>query len=102
LLKVVVYGAAIEKLFYEPVRFLGRSGKAAFGNCFIDGTMPEASANRHTAVWRKNLDRYEKGQKEKVLRIIRAINGNGVRLQKRTGRWRYEEPRSKLLGIFVG
>jgi hypothetical protein len=45
-----------------------------FGNCFIDGTILEAQANRHTAVWRKNLDRYEQGQKEKVLQIARAIN----------------------------
>jgi transposase len=65
---------AIEKLFYEMVRFLGRCGELAFGNCFIDGTMVEAQANRYTAVWRKNVDRYEKGQKEKVLHIIGVIN----------------------------
>ncbi|MDR2094134.1 MAG: hypothetical protein LBP76_01275 [Treponema sp.] len=37
--------------------------------------MLEAQANRYTAVWRKNMDRYEQGQKEKVLRIAGAING---------------------------
>jgi transposase len=70
-----ILGESIEGLFYELVRFLGRSGEVAFDNCFIDGTMLEANANRHTAVWRKNLDRYERGQKEKALGIIKAING---------------------------
>jgi transposase len=69
-----ILGAAIEKLFYELVKFLGRSGELGFENCFIDGTMLEAQANRHTAVWRKNLDRYEKAQAEKALRIVRAVN----------------------------
>jgi transposase len=72
-----ILGASIETLFYNLARFLGRSGELAFGNCFIDGTMLEASANRHTAVWRKNVDRYEKGQQEKVLRIAVAIDEQG-------------------------
>jgi transposase len=67
--------AAIETVFYELVRFLGRCGEVRLENCFIDGTMLEAQANRHTAVWRKNLDRYERAQNEKVLRIAGAING---------------------------
>jgi transposase len=70
-----ILGTSIEKLFYEVVRFLARCGELESGNCFIDGTMPEAGANRHTAVWRKNVDRYEKGQQEKVPRIAGVING---------------------------
>jgi transposase len=72
-----ILGAVIEKLFYELVLFLGRCGELAFENCFIDGTMLEAQANCHTAVWRKNVDRYEQAQKEKVLGIIRVINEQG-------------------------
>jgi transposase len=72
-----ILGVAIEQLFYEPVRLLGRCGEVEFGNCFIDGTMPEANANRHSAVWRKNLDRYEKGRQEKAPGIIRGINEQG-------------------------
>jgi transposase len=30
--------------------------------------------NRHRAVWRKNVDRYEEGQKEKIRGIIRELN----------------------------
>jgi transposase len=65
-----ILGTAIEKLFYD----LGRCGEVTLGNCFIDGTMLEAQANRHKAVWRKSLDRYEQGQRDKALRIARAIN----------------------------
>jgi transposase len=54
-----ILGESIEKLFYEVVRFLGRMGEVKFENYFIDGTMIEANANRYTAVWKKNLDRYE-------------------------------------------
>jgi hypothetical protein len=64
----------IEKLFYELVRLLGDCGEVRFEQVFIDGTMLEAQANRHTAVWRKNVDRYEEGQKEKIRGIIRELN----------------------------
>jgi hypothetical protein len=36
--------------------------------------MIEAQANRRTAVWRKNLDRYESRQRDKIAGIIRAVN----------------------------
>jgi hypothetical protein len=77
-----ILGAAIEEVFYEPVRFLGRSGELRFEDCFIDGTMVEANANRHTGVWRKNLERYEGAQRETVLGIAEALNeraGAGLR-----------------------
>jgi transposase len=45
-----IFSAAIETMFYELVQFLGRRGEVTFGNCFIDGTMLEARADRHTAV----------------------------------------------------
>jgi transposase len=92
-------GVAIEPLFYEVVRFLGRCGELTFGNCFIDGTMLEASANRHTAVWRKNVDRYEKGQQEKVLRIAAALNeqaGTGF-----CGEGRSVEETAGLVGAYI-
>ncbi|MDR0689186.1 MAG: hypothetical protein LBG08_02810 [Spirochaetaceae bacterium] len=59
-------GATIEALLYEVVRFLGDCGEVRFTQVFIDGTMVEAQAKGHTAVWRKNLDRYEEGQREKI------------------------------------
>jgi hypothetical protein len=64
----------IERLFYDVVRLLGDYGEVRFQHVFIDGTMLEAQANRHTAVWRKNVDRYEEGQKEKIRGIIRELN----------------------------
>jgi hypothetical protein len=67
----------IERLFYDAVRLLGDCGDVPFAQVFIDGTMPEARANRHTAVWRKNVDRYEEGQKEKIRGIIRELNRGG-------------------------
>jgi transposase len=51
----------IETLFYDVVRLLGDCGEVRFEQVFIDGTMPEARTNRHTAIWRKNVDRYEEG-----------------------------------------
>ena len=72
-----ILGKAIEKLFYEMVKFLERCGELRFDNAFIDGTMLEAQANRYTAVWRKNLDRYEKGQQEKIAGILAALNSGG-------------------------
>jgi hypothetical protein len=64
----------IETLFYDVVRLLGDCGEVRCEHVFIDGTMLEAQANRHTAVWRKNVDRYEEGQKEKIRGIIRELN----------------------------
>jgi transposase len=69
-----ILGAMIESLLYEAVRFLADCGEARFTQVFIDGTMVEAQANRHTAVWRKNLDRYEEGQREKIRGVIREVN----------------------------
>jgi hypothetical protein len=57
------------------VRFLGDCGEVRFEQVFIDGTMLEARANRHTAVWRKNVERYEEGQREKIRGIIRELKG---------------------------
>jgi hypothetical protein len=64
----------IEKLFYDVARLLGGCGEVRFQHVFIDGTMLEAQANRHRAVWRKNVDRYEEGRKEKSRGIIRELN----------------------------
>jgi hypothetical protein len=66
----------IETLFYEVVRLLGDCGEVGFEQVFIDGTMLEAHANRHTGVWRKNVDRYEEGRKEKIRVIIRELKGS--------------------------
>jgi transposase len=52
----------IGRLLYDVARLLGGCGEIRFQQVFIDGTMLEAQANRHTAaVWRKNIDRYEEG-----------------------------------------
>jgi transposase len=66
----------IEKLFYDAARLLGDCGEVSFEQVFIDGTMLEARANRHTAVWRKNVDRHEEGQQEKIRGIIRELKGS--------------------------
>jgi transposase len=52
----------IETLLYDVVRLFGDCREVPFQQVFIDGTMLEAQANRHTAVWRKNVERYEEGQ----------------------------------------
>jgi transposase len=64
----------IEELLYELVGLLGDWGEVRFEQVFIDGTMVEARANSHTAVWRKNVDRYEEGQKGKIRGIIQDLN----------------------------
>jgi transposase len=70
-------GRAMERLCGELALFMEKCGEVRFEHVFIDGTMIEARANRHTAVWRKNLDRYENGQREKIAGIMQAINQSG-------------------------
>jgi transposase len=67
---------AVENLFYGLVRLPGDYKEVTFTQVFIDGTMLEARANCHTAVWRKNVDRHERGQTEKIPGIIRELNGS--------------------------
>jgi hypothetical protein len=47
--------------------------------------MLEVRANCHRAVWWKNVDRYEEGQKEKIERIIRELNGSDGRAFSKEG-----------------
>ncbi|MDR2435060.1 MAG: hypothetical protein LBD47_10910 [Treponema sp.] len=60
---IQVLREAIEKTIYALVGLPGDCGEVTSAHVLIDGTMLEAQANRHTAVWRKNVDRYESGQR---------------------------------------
>jgi hypothetical protein len=64
----------IERLLYDAGRLWGDCGEVPFEQVFIDGTMLDAQANRHREVWRKNVDRYEEGQREKIRGSIRELN----------------------------
>jgi transposase len=56
-----ILGVAIESLLYEVVRFLGDYGEVRFTQVFIDRTMVEAQANRHTGVKGQRLPKRGKG-----------------------------------------
>ena len=50
---------ACEDLFYQMVRRLASMGGLSKETVFIDGTKPEACANKYTFVWKKSVGKWE-------------------------------------------
>lgn len=63
----------IEEVFTSVLKLLITEGYVKLEEYFVDGTKVEASANRYTAVWAKNTERYEKQLAEKVAELIKEI-----------------------------
>ena len=63
----------IEEVFLALLKLLIAAGYVKLEDYFVDGTKIEANANRYTAVWAKNTERYEKQLAEKVHQLMATI-----------------------------
>lgn len=63
----------IEEVFLALLKLLIAEGYVKLEDYFVDGTKIEANANRYTAVWAKNTQRYEKQLAEKVKHLMEEI-----------------------------
>lgn len=69
----VLLKGMIEEVFFGVLKLLIGEGYVKLEDYFVDGTKVEANANRNTAVWAKNTQRYEKQLAEKVSQLMRQI-----------------------------
>jgi transposase len=63
----------IEEVFYAVLKLLIEEGYLKLEDLFVDGTKIEANANRYTAVWAKNSERYEQQLAKKVAELLAEI-----------------------------
>lgn len=55
---------------------LGKLGEIDYKNIFIDGTKIEGNSNKYSFVWRKNVDKFERKLKKKMIEKVNEINFN--------------------------
>jgi len=75
----------IEKIFGEVLNFLMDQGYVKLENYFVDGTKLQADANRHTAVWAKNTERYKEKLQTKVKELLTHIDEQNRREDEQYG-----------------
>ena len=63
----------MEDVFTDVLDLLYREKYVKFETYFVDGTLIEADANKHSHVWTKNTDRYKKAVKERVHGLLGEI-----------------------------
>jgi transposase len=64
----------IDTIFGELLSLLIEEGYVKLENYFVDGTKLQADANRHTAVWSKNIQRYKEKLQDKVKELLAQID----------------------------
>ena len=69
----VLLKGVIGEVFFALLKLLVAEGYVKLEDYFVDGTKVEANANRNTAVWAKNTQRYEKQLAEKVRQLMTQI-----------------------------
>jgi len=69
----VLLKGIIEEVFLAVIKLLIAEGYVKLEDYFVDGTKVEANANRYTAVWAKNTQRYEQQLTEKVKGLMVEI-----------------------------
>lgn len=69
----VLLKGIIEEVFLAILKLLIAEGYVKLEDYYVDGTKVEANANRYTAVWAKNTQRYEKQLGEKVGELMAEI-----------------------------
>ena len=65
---------ACEDLFYQMVRRLDQTGELSKETVFIDGTKPEACANKYTFVWKKSVGKWEEKMFQKIQAAVMLLN----------------------------
>lgn len=63
----------LDEVFFQVVWMLHERGYIELKDLFVDGTKMEADAGRYTHIWRKNVERYKQGVKEKIKLILEEI-----------------------------
>lgn len=63
----------MEEVFAEVLEYLIDEGYVKTETYFVDGTKIEANANRYRYVWRKNVERYQAGVREKIGALLDEI-----------------------------
>lgn len=63
----------IDDVFSEVIQNLISKKLINLDTYFVDGTKFEASANKHTAVWSKNTQRYKEVVQAKIKELLRQI-----------------------------
>jgi len=63
----------MEDVFTQVLDLLHREGYIKFEEYFVDGTIVEADANKHSHVWKKNSERYKKAVQQRVHSLLEDI-----------------------------
>ena len=64
----------IEAVFGYVIEQLLAYGYISLNDLFLDGSKFGANANKYKAVWKKNVDRYEKQLQEKIKELLKKID----------------------------
>lgn len=64
----------IQSLFGEMVKLMVSMGYVSLDTQYIDGTKIEASSNKYTFVWRKNVERHKGKLEAKIDSVLNEIN----------------------------
>lgn len=75
----------IQEIFAEVLMYLVEAGYVNLENYFVDGTIVEANARKHSAVWRKNTERYQKQLKKSVEEMLEEIERENEAENERYG-----------------
>jgi transposase len=75
----------IQEIFAEVLMVLVDAGYINLENYFVDGTIVEANARKHSAVWRKNTERYQKQLKKSVEELLEEIERENEAENERYG-----------------
>lgn len=70
----IILKDVIDEVFASVLELLIDEGYIKFENYFLDGTKIEANANKYTFVWGKNVAKNREKLKEKVKKLLSAID----------------------------
>jgi len=63
----------LEDVFTEVLEFLYDHEYIRFEDYYVDGSKIEANANKHSYVWKKNVERYKSAVKKRVKGLLQEI-----------------------------
>ena len=75
----------IQEVFAEVLEILIEAGYVKMEEYFVDGTIVEANAGKHTHVWAKNTKRYKEQLREKVGELLEEIERENEEENERYG-----------------
>lgn len=81
----VLLKGIIEEVFVAVLKLLILEDYVKLEDYYVDGTKVEANANRYTAVWAKNTDRYEQQLEERIQKVLADIEQTNQAENERYG-----------------